>query len=363
MKSDTTIMGSTTTNPTTEGQEGPADTDKSPTLSHKWSAWVKHYGHRPILAVLRPTARISAQNPKRTIASVIVLSLACLGLGLMTNFNVDVDTDALWTPKGSNPIKHLQYVADTFSATPSYIAMFFHAKGANVLSVQNIQRAFTALEAVTNHPMYHEICSEKGTVMNREGTELTCDIYGVTRFWWNNSTEFEIERKKNEGDPEEHFIHKTVAKRAFLDQFPVLHEEIFGFLEYNATYATSAQSFFIVISLPEDKRTNDVEMEMVHNILALNEQWVGEDDFFRVEAIAEASIAEELIRAINQDIPLVPLIFFVMAAFTALVFARRHKVYSRASLGAAAVMSVMFSILSGFGLLFIVGVPFCKYLF
>ena len=47
-----------------------------------------------------------------------------------------------------------------------------------------------------------------------------------------------------------------------------------------------------------------------------------------------------------------------MAVFTSLIFSRRHKVLSRSLLGLAAVVSVLLSIMSGFGLIFLCGVPF-----
>mmetsp|Transcript_2100 Transcript_2100/g.5182 ORF Transcript_2100/g.5182 Transcript_2100/m.5182 type:complete len:105 (+) Transcript_2100:1283-1597(+) len=47
-----------------------------------------------------------------------------------------------------------------------------------------------------------------------------------------------------------------------------------------------------------------------------------------------------------------------MSVFTSLFFARGHPIYSRSLLGFSAVVSVLLSIMSGFGLMFCCGVPF-----
>jgi Niemann-Pick C1 protein len=47
-----------------------------------------------------------------------------------------------------------------------------------------------------------------------------------------------------------------------------------------------------------------------------------------------------------------------MTVFTSLVFTQRHKVHSRSLLGIGAVVSVLLSIVSGFGFMFLCGVPF-----
>ena len=63
-------------------------------------------------------------------------------------------------------------------------------------------------------------------------------------------------------------------------------------------------------------------------------------------------------RAIVRDIPLIPIVFVIMSIFTALVFWKKDKVRSQSLLGFSAVLSVLLSLFSGFGLLFIIGVSF-----
>jgi hypothetical protein len=60
-------------------------------------------------------------------------------------------------------------------------------------------------------------------------------------------------------------------------------------------------------------------------------------------------------RAIVKDIPLVAVVFVVMSIFTSAIFWKRDKVRSRSLMGFGAVLAVLFSILSGYGLLFLCG--------
>jgi hypothetical protein len=63
-------------------------------------------------------------------------------------------------------------------------------------------------------------------------------------------------------------------------------------------------------------------------------------------------------RAIEKDIPLLPIVFVVMSVFTCIIFAKRDKVQSRSLLEFGGVVSVLLSILTGFGLMWVCGVPF-----
>jgi uncharacterized BrkB/YihY/UPF0761 family membrane protein len=60
-------------------------------------------------------------------------------------------------------------------------------------------------------------------------------------------------------------------------------------------------------------------------------------------------------RAIVDDIPLVFIVFVVMGIFTSLVFWKKDKVQSRSLLGFGAVVTVLLSIMSGYGLQFVIG--------
>jgi hypothetical protein len=81
------------------------------------------------------------------------------------------------------------------------------------------------------------------------------------------------------------------------------------------------------------------------------------DNKFRVEPYATRSTDDEFLRAIMTDIPLVPFVFVIMSLFCCLIFGRRHKVRSQCILGVGAVFCVFLSITTGYGLMFVIGVP------
>jgi hypothetical protein len=60
-------------------------------------------------------------------------------------------------------------------------------------------------------------------------------------------------------------------------------------------------------------------------------------------------------RAIVNDVPLVPIVFVVMSVFTNATFWEKDKVRSRSLMGFGAVLAVIVSILSGYGVLFLSG--------
>lgn len=63
-------------------------------------------------------------------------------------------------------------------------------------------------------------------------------------------------------------------------------------------------------------------------------------------------------RAIEDDLPLLPLVFILMLVFTCSVFCKRNAVGSQTLLGLAGVVSVLLAIMTGYGLMFVCGVPF-----
>jgi len=78
----------------------------------------------------------------------------------------------------------------------------------------------------------------------------------------------------------------------------------------------------------------------------------------KLEILAARSNGDEFMRSLVQDLPLIPLMLCIMFAFTCLVFYRKDPVQSRTMLGIGSVITIFLSILSGHGLMFIIGIPF-----
>jgi Niemann-Pick C1 protein len=298
-------------------------------------------------------AHVSAVNPKRTIAAVVFLSTLLLVTGIFTNFSVEVDENVLWTPVSSYPIAHGNWIEDEsgFPKEPRYFSLAFHAQGDNVLGRDTVARIFRVVDEIRSLPDYDEVCARSGG---------TCDISGVTKFWNHSATIF-----ASQAETDADAIAQMSVLTYPLDGTPVSLNDVFGRAVRNTTTGLliSAQMYIVNIFLPHDEDdvtlSNDFESDALDVVLKIQDDWEKEtNNSFRVEVFAERSFSDEFGRAIVKDIPLVPIVFVIMGVFTCLVFFKRDKVQSRSLLGFMAVVSVFLSIMAGYGLMFVCGIPF-----
>lgn len=297
-------------------------------------------------------SRPSARNPKKTIVAAVSFSFLLLFLGFATNFEFDVDEEVLWTPRNSYPIKHSQWLQNEsgFPDFARFVAVLFHAEGANVLSTNHMTRIFQAVDLLPDVDGYEKACSESDFEINGENT---CEIGGVVQFWNYSSTIYH-EKVKSDTD-----LRIALSKPTFPDGRLVDENSIYGYPERDPTTGLliSALSCTVIVRLPDTALAEDMEGEAVDAMLALDEQWKSETSV-RVEVLATSSYPEEFTRAIIKDIPLVPIVFAIMSAFICSIFLRRDPVLSRSLLGFGAVVAALLSIMTGYGLLFLCGVPF-----
>ena len=103
----------------------------------------------------------------------------------------------------------------------------------------------------------------------------------------------------------------------------------------------------------------DFEFDAVESILELRERWEKDSSsILSLEVYTDTSFDLEFERALDEDFILVPFVFILMGVFTAAVFYKRDPVLARSMMGFGAVVSVLLSLMSGYGILFIIGVPF-----
>jgi len=330
------------------------------THSSRWTAFIKRT-HLPLMKGLLAVARVSAIHPKKTIVTCINISLMLLLSGYFTNFNVGVDERILWTPKGSLPIQHWQRIKEAgFPGGSKYFVAFFHANGDNVVSKDYVSKVFQVMDTVRNSTHYDAVCADgdrmaaNGILEVEEGQNATCEISGIPAFWGYQQSIFEQQVQTDED------VSTSLSSNFFPDFRPVPRSLIMGNYEVDddSGLLTKVQSFTLAFHLPQTDQAQDWGLNMVDVVLNLKDQWISEGSNFRVECTSDGAFALEFTRAILQDIPLVPIVFLIMSGFTALVFWKRHKVQSRSVIGVAAVVAVLLSIMSGYGLLFIIGVPF-----
>lgn len=80
---------------------------------------------------------------------------------------------------------------------------------------------------------------------------------------------------------------------------------------------------------------------------------------FQLEIRSFSSYSEEFLRSIVDDLYLIPVAALIVTGFTIVfAFGKCDKVHSRGLLGAGAVVAIVASIMTSFGILFAVGIPF-----
>jgi len=321
-------------------------------FSARWTHAI-HQIHRPILRVLHFLTRVSATNPKMTITGVISLSFFLLLVGLNTNFVLNVEQTELWTPQHSLALEHATWLADEsgFIDFNRAFIMWIHADGKNVLTQEYFNQVFEVMDTLTGVEGFDEACT--GTDYEYDGKE-TCEMSSPTRFWWFNSSIYQFEIS----DDEE--LREALSAVKYPDGSYVDENGIMGDPKRDnvTNVLQSALSYVIAISLPEHQAAKDWELRALNRILDLIEEW--EDDPTKIVVTVQSTQGwvDEFLRGIITDLPLVPIVFFIMSIFTCIVFARKNRVFSRCFLGFGAVVAVLLSIVAGYGLLFICGVHF-----
>jgi len=92
----------------------------------------------------------------------------------------------------------------------------------------------------------------------------------------------------------------------------------------------------------------------------LKQQWSFKDggNDFRYEDTKSNGIKNGLMNSIVHDLPLIGAVFLVMITFNGIIFFKFDRIQSRSLLGLGGVATIVLSLMSGFGVLFMVGIPF-----
>lgn len=367
-------------------EEAPADDNNKKSVScsclrpvigcwKRFTQWI-HYG---ILQFVLTLSGLSARNPKRCIVLVILVSVILLITGFFTGFYIAVNEEEMFAPKTAPSRAMVEYIRNLEGfPPPARLAIFIvHANGDSIVRYEAVDGLFRAVDAARELDGYNEVCAESG-VKGYDG-EYTCRIIGPTRFWYNNATlfreqtNFAVANKFYETKDEA--VQAIMSLETFPDGSPAFQEMLMGQVEweygdsssglsFNSTTGTktlaSATALFLLMELPpvgvKMQDTMDLEMQMNDVLFALRDEMKntpGKD--IRLEFITQKSLPDELVRAIAVDIPLLPFVMIIMLGFTCLVFFRWDKIKSRTSLGFGAVATIALAIMSGYGLVFIVG--------
>ncbi|CAB9506448.1 Pick C1-like protein 1 [Seminavis robusta] len=314
--------------------------------------------HLAITKFVIAVSLLAARNPKRCIGAICLVSITLITAGLFTNFELSADNEQIFAPVDCLPREHFQWVQETFPSFARPLILILHANGDNVVTYEATRRLFNATDSVRAMDGYEAICA------GSNGEHGGCSIAGPTRFWEHNATLFE---EQSQGS-DELVMHALSQDSAGGTPFPHslfignLHREaITGEDGNNGTLITSAQSLVNLIDLPSwpNGESEEFELEMLNLLKPIKAALEAQvDQPYRLEIYTMRSLPDELTRAISEDLPLIPCVFAIMAAFTCMVFCRRDIIQSRALLGIGSVVTIMLSIMSGFGLAFCIGLPF-----
>lgn len=225
--------------------------------------------------------------------------------------------------------------------------LLLHAGGRNVLSREGVLKLFDAIDAVRNLPNYDHECRVNNYIDIYTG-EPTCIIWGITRFWNHNRTLFEEEVKTDE-DLIEAMSVQFFPDGGYVD-IPML---VGGGVKDENDRTVGGKAFFVWFFLTGNPA---LDKAAINTMKVVSKQWEQDSsDYYEVEFSSMSSYADEIGRAILTDLPLIPMTLVIMCTFTCFVFFKFHAVYSRCLLGIGSVITIIMSICTGYGIMFIAG--------
>jgi Niemann-Pick C1 protein len=367
-------------------EEEPARSDSISKTSH-WPNRRRRFRsvlRRWVVRQLATLAGTAARYPRWTIVLSIVLAGGLAMIGYYTNARFDVDVNRLWTPSGTPTQQREKWIQQTFPSAPAQLTLLLHARPSsnndnssainptkNILTAGMVHRMFDALEAIQDLPLYGDLCGGGGTAKNAttatattttttttsNGTDpvnnhhSTCRIYGATGFWDH------VRPKMTLTDAEAlDAMSSLVTNDGSGYDIPTPHEQLFGRLERNGTSLIAAASARLFLQVPRvPKLTKKWERAAIKLILQLrrDDDDIGSDEDnsngIAMQILGETSIQDELVRALEKDLPLVPIVVVLMTLCACWLLG--------VTMGLVAIAAVVLSILAGAGLMCILGVP------
>ncbi|CAB9518966.1 Protein patched homolog 1 [Seminavis robusta] len=308
----------------------------------------------------------AVKYPKYWLCAITLASFTLLTAGFFTGFKLELDLDQIFTPIGSRPQFHNQWIVSSegFPEDTRHVQLIFHAHGYNVLHAPQARRVLQALDVIrTQTPGYAELCKQ-GIYQNFDD-EYTCRTMSMSGFWPNHSLPVFDDTVGDDDDA----LRAIISGRQFNDTSPVVHDLIVGnyVRDPSTRILESAQSYMVQVYLPNKDDTNSFESNMLSNLADLRQLWMDEDadtpyearTFLTVDMMTVYAFQLELLRTIFNDLWLVPICLFLMVSCTCLIFYQHgDRVQSRSMLGLASVATICMSVFTGFGIMFLFKIPY-----
>jgi len=345
-------------------------------------AWTRltAFCRRCIYAFVHLLSQHAIRNPIHYILSLTLLSLALGAIGFLTNFRIELEIETIYSPFAGQPRSNLNWIREESQLMyPRAFSILIHKEGENIVDYESMDRVFQAIDCVRKTPGYDEIC-ETHNYTDYNGVN-TCRILSPTRFWFHDYDLFKEEVKS-----EEDFINQ-VSQEEMPGGLPSSYNLFFGnyemttdelsnknaswtsLLSYvNKDHSSSkssqrlsyASSIMIRIEMPDVGEDSDkFEKMALEQCVIERDLWINEEgNAVRMDFMTVYGYSLEFARAINSDLPLIIVVAIIMTVFTMWAFHRKHLIYSRSLLGLSAVSTVVMSLVSGYGFMWIIGVPF-----
>jgi len=326
-----------------------------------WDDSVEAHVRTPLRRGIVFCARTAALHPGQTILLSLLLSIALVVTGWYTNFEIETDSFVLWTPTGSLPQQHGDWV-DHDSGFPAPTRDFYfivHSNGDNVLTQAKSLCLLDAIDTIRGTAGYEETCLQSWGVSE-------CPIVAASKLFHHNRTELTSQVESDED------VQRVMSSLVYPDDERVVRSYIFGYPQPELArdpsglsdeedlLLQSALSYLGTVLLdPEAEISEDLEKAATDALYDLNERWANDHVQCVVEVNSARSFDDELIRGIFEDSPYMAVAFLLMGAFCAAYLSKRKScVMSQSVVGLGAVFTVGVSIMTGYGLLFCFGVPF-----
>lgn len=332
-------------------------------LSADYEQWTRishRFVKRPVLRFLVLAARTAASFPFTTILCGISLSFTVIAAGLLTNFELETNNDFMWSPINSKPIIHSNWVyrESGFSPPTRDVRVIIHRDGANVLNKQVAGCLMELVESLRSLEEYGLSCR---CSWDRED----CPIRSASSFFGHNRSLFDKIVSSDED------VLMAFSSLHYDNGSPVSRTSIFGspkpestvpdrLIDNNSSYLESATALLLEISQqPALSESKDFDSAATNLVFSIREKWKRDKIHCSAEVFTDRTFEDEIERGVSQAIPFVASAFVIIGGFCALYFASWNNLLrSQSLLGVGAVATVSLSIMTSFGLLFAVGVPF-----
>lgn len=313
----------------------------------------------------------AAKNPYSYAIGIPLLSLGLLGTGFATNFDMTVAAHDSLTGKTSIIRDRKDWVdhISGFPSPPLSIRMMLHAQGISVLTHEAVRHAFQVVHKVETTPGYDTICTDELSKKHYNqkhtgyvgGFSSKCHIRGVTMLW-NNSRDI-MEDQVNSNDD----VTSAVTVTKFPDGSDMDIREIMGKASLREGDVIAAESLLLEFIIPSaHAKSASLETAVLERLIQLRNEWSNDlSTSIELEVFTYLSLEQESTRAVMKDIPLIAIVFVVMALFTCAVFSSRdtsngigkfeYASTSHTLLGLGAVVCIVLSLASSYGILYIIG--------